>query len=187
MYSRRQPSATSPEIFLGKDRAAVSPSVFPPVPEEPVKMEGLPEWARQFNKTHTSKLRLRGNVLRLTIPDIMIAYLSFGVIQNNQILVETIRVFGPREAKGGPHGQSGCTVFQLLSQELGKILEQEENIKLQSLVELIDGYSTLFITPCRVCGRVVSSERHVPAIVRRWENENWTSEHVSCTEGPSTC
>ncbi|KAF9529302.1 hypothetical protein CPB83DRAFT_277985 [Crepidotus variabilis] len=180
---RPQTSAASPEIYVGKDRAVGHTSIFPLLAEEGVKMEGLVDWARAFNRTQDCKLRIQDKVLRLSVPEIMTTYMSFGVVEDRQIVVETIRVFGSREAKGGPHGQSGYTAFQQLSQELGKVLEQER-VKLQSLVDLVISYSSLFITGCRVCGRVVSSERHVPAVVRRWENDGWVSEHVSCSDGP---
>ncbi len=165
---------------MGDDREGGT-SAFPPnVAEAGIKMEGLGAWARQFNKTHKCKLRIQGEVIRLTIPDVMTVYMSFGV-EEGEIRVETIRVFGPREGKGGRYGQSGHTVFQLVTQQLGKVLE--EGVKLQNLIELVAGYDTLFISGCRVCGRVVSAEGHVPAVVRRWEGGEWIGEHVTCTPG----
>jgi len=152
----------------------------PPVAEAGIKMEGLGAWARQFNKTHKCKLRILGEVIRLTIPDVMTVYMSFGVEEEGDVRVETIRVFGPREGKGGAYGQSGHTVFQLVTQQLGKVLE--EAVKLQDVIELVAGYDTLFISGCRVCGRVVSAEGHVPAVVRRRrESGEWIGEHVTCT------
>jgi len=180
------PVTNSPEASdLGQDEQGTK-TVFPPLAEAGVKMEGLTDWAREFNRTHKCKVRIRGQVLRVTIPDVMTVYISFGVSsiaeERGDINVETIRVFGPREAKGVPYGQSAFSVFRLVSQQFAKVLEQETGrVKLQNLVGLVTAYESLFYSPCRVCGRVVASDGHVPAIVRRWQGGEWIGEHVTCS------
>jgi len=182
------PVTNSPEALeFGQDEQGTQ-TVFPPLAEGGVKMEGLADWAREFNRTHKCKVRIRGQVLRVTIPDVMTVYMSFGVSSTaeelGEIIVETVRVFGPREAKGVPYGQSAFSVFQLVSQQFAKILEQETGrVKLQNLVDLVTAYSSLFYSACRICGRVVASDGHVPAIVRRWQNGEWIGEHVTCSAG----
>jgi len=164
----------SPEVYVGEDRG--HQSVFADVAEAGVRMEALAEWARGFNAQQVCKLRMRENVLRLSIPDVMIVYMGYGE-RNGLVQVETIRVVGPREKTSS---QSAYTVFQQLSQQLAKVLESEVDAKLQSVVGLLVGYGELFISRCAVCGRVVSQEGHVPAVDRRWEAGGWEWRHVGC-------
>jgi hypothetical protein len=170
-----------------EDRKKGTKSVFPPLAEAPVEMEGLPEWAREFNRSHTHcKVRIRGQLLRVTLPDVMTVYMTFGASPDHGVSVETIRVLGPREARRGPYGQSQYTVFKLVSQQLATVLEAEQEfgcVKLQNLIALVASYSSLFISPCNVCGRVIPAESHVPAVVRRWEGGDWIGEHVTCSAG----
>ena len=175
----------TPERFEDvQDRKKGTKSVFPPLVEAGVKMEGLAEWAREFNRTHRQcKVRIRGQLLRVIISDIMTVYMTFGASPEHEVNVETIRVLGPREARRGPYGQSQYTVFKLVSQQLATVLEAEQEIgcvKLQNMMALVASYSSLFISPCHVCGRVIPAESHVPAVVRRWEGGDWIGEHVTC-------
>jgi hypothetical protein len=116
----------------------------------------------------------------------MTVYMTFGASPDHGVSVETIRVLGPREARRGPYGQSQYTVFKLVSQQLATVLEAEQEfgcVKLQNLIALVASYSSLFISPCNVCGRVIPAESHVPAVVRRWEGGDWIGEHVTCSAG----
>ena len=178
----------SPErVEEGQDRKIGTKSVFPPLAEPGVKMEGLVDWAREFNRTHDHcKVRIRGQLIRVNLPDIMTVYMTFGTSPDHEVNVETIRVLGPREGRRGPYGQSEYTVFRLVSQQLATVLEDEQefgSVKLQNVVALVCSYSSLFISPCSICGRVIPAESHVPAVVRRWEGGTWIGEHVTCSAG----
>ena len=143
-------------------------------------MENLGEWARAYNETHTNKIRIRGRLLRLAMADVMTVYMSIGIDGDGCVVVETIRAFGPREQTTG-HGQSRYTVYQQLSQQLGKMLEGGRELAgLAAVAGAVGGYSDLFVRACRVCGRLVGSESHVPAVVRVWTSEGWAAEHLGC-------
>lgn len=176
----------SPErLEEGQDRNKGTKSVFPPLAEAAVKMEGLPEWAREFNRTHSQcKVRIQGQLLRVTLPDIMTVYMTVGAAHDQDVVVETIRVLGPREGRRGAYGESEYTVFKLVSQQLATVLEAEQgSVELQNVMALVCSYSSLFISPCHVCGRVIPAESPVPAVVRRWEGGAWIGEHVTCSAG----
>jgi hypothetical protein len=143
-------------------------------------MENLGEWARAYNETHANKIRIRGRLLRLAMVDVMTVYMGIGIGGDGCVVVETIRAFGPREQTTG-HGQSRYAVYQQLSQQLGKMLEGGGELAgLAAVAGAVDGYSDLFVRACRVCGRVVGSEGHVPAVVRVWTSEGWAAEHLGC-------
>jgi len=175
----------SPErLDEGQDRNKGTKSVFPPLAEAAVKMEGLAEWARAFNRNSQCKVRIQGRLLRVTLPDIMTVYMTVGAAHDQDVGVETIRVLGPREGRRGAYGESEYTVFRLVSQQLATVLEAEQGrAQLQNVMALVCSYSSLFISPCHVCGRVIPAESHVPAVVRRWEGGVWIGEHVTCSVG----
>ncbi|CAA7259265.1 unnamed protein product [Cyclocybe aegerita] len=180
---RRGERAATPEGYVNEDRKRTS--FVRPATEEGVKMEGLGEWAREFNRTHDkSKLRIRERLLRLTVEDVMTVFLGIGASADGRVRVETIRAFGARE-KPQAHGESGYSVFQQLTQQLGKVVEVESGATLQTIVELVESYDVVFVARCVLCGRVVSSEGHVPCVVRRWNGSGWDAEHIGCViEGP---
>ena len=60
-------------------------------------MSDIGHWALEYNKKNTNKIRIRGKLVRYTIPDVMTAYMGIGGNGNEDVVVETIRVFGPRE------------------------------------------------------------------------------------------
>lgn len=65
--------------------------------EKGVGMSDIGVWAQEYNKTNTNKIRIRGKLVRYTIPDVMTVYMGIGGDAEEDVVVETIRVFGPRE------------------------------------------------------------------------------------------
>ena len=65
--------------------------------EKGVKMSDIGDWAHEYNKMNRNKIRIRGKLVRYTIPDVMTVYMGIGGDGDEDIVVETIRVFGPRE------------------------------------------------------------------------------------------
>ena len=65
--------------------------------EKGVKISDIGEWAHEYNKINTNKIRIRGKLVRYTIPDVMTVYMGIGGDDDEDVVVETIRVFGPRE------------------------------------------------------------------------------------------
>ena len=65
--------------------------------EKGVKMSNIGVWAHEYNKMNVNKIRIRGKLVRYTIPDVMIVYMGIGGDADEEVVVETIRVFGPRE------------------------------------------------------------------------------------------
>ncbi|KAF8160992.1 hypothetical protein B0H34DRAFT_673052 [Crassisporium funariophilum] len=177
---RRRSRALSPEPpYVRVQRKGTS--LLPEATEEAVGMDQLGQWASEYNRANKNKLRIRGSVVRFSIPDVMTVYMTVGGA--GRVVVETIRVFGPREQKG-QHGQSGYAVYQQLTQQLGSVLEKERDASFQGVVGLLGVYSDLFILRCSVCGRVVSGEGHVPPVVRWYCSGNgWMGRHVGCVIG----
>jgi len=73
------------------------PSLLKETKEKGVKMSDIGVWAHEYNKMNTNKIRIRGKLVRYTIPDVMTVYMGIGGEANEDVVVETIRVFGPRE------------------------------------------------------------------------------------------
>ncbi|KAF8972957.1 hypothetical protein BDZ97DRAFT_1649446 [Flammula alnicola] len=178
--NRKRRRAASPELYVQEDRKGTS--LLPSTLEEGITMERLGDWARAWNAGNRSKIRIRGRIIRLAMGDVMTVYMGIGIGRKGEVAVETIRAFGPREIVLG-HGQSGYAVYQQVSQQLGKMLEQEGQVKLQTMVELVMAYQDLFVRRCDVCGRVVSNEGHVPCVVRIFDGKGWRAEHVGCVIG----
>ena len=65
--------------------------------EKGIKMSDIGVWAHEYNKTNTNKIRIQGKLVRYTIPDVMTVYMGIGGDADEDVVVETIRVFGPRE------------------------------------------------------------------------------------------
>ncbi|KDR75410.1 hypothetical protein GALMADRAFT_1333804 [Galerina marginata CBS 339.88] len=168
----------SPEGYVAEERKGTT--VLPVCSEDAVKMEQLGAWARAYNAAHKNKIRIRGDMVRLAIPDVMTVYMGVGRGEGDRVVVETIRAFGPREQMEG-HGQSGYTVYQELSQQMNKMLEMAGQAKLQQAVGLVEAYEDVFVGRCAVCGRVVAGEGHVPGVVRRWTGSGWAGEHIGCS------
>ena len=60
-------------------------------------MSDIGDWAHEYNKMNQNKIRIRGKLVRYTIPDVMTVYMGIGRDSDEEVVVETIRVFGPRE------------------------------------------------------------------------------------------
>jgi len=74
--------------------------------------KSLSDYIREFNKAHRAKLHLWGRthgavvpgepiIVRFTIPDILIAYLT--LVSQSSLLTESVTTFGPRERVGASH------------------------------------------------------------------------------------
>lgn len=147
--------------------------------EPDVPLAELGSWARAWNETHAAKMRIKGRVVRLALGDVMTVYMGIGVGKAGEVVVETVRAFGPREATGG-HGQSVFGVFAQVSQQLGRGLEGAGAGGLATVAGHVLAYGDLFVRRCGVCGRVVSHEGHVPCVVRWWDGGAWVGEHAGC-------
>ena len=158
-----------------EEYAQERPTVLPRRPEPPVPLEELGAWAAAWNAAHggTAVLRIRGRVVRVVLVDVLTAYLGIGTGPDGAVIVETVRAFGAREAG---HGESAFTVFQQLSQQLGRGLAGG----LAAVVGHVLAYGDLFVGRCEVCGRVVSAEGHVPCVVRWFDGSGWRAEHAGC-------
>ncbi|KAG6829555.1 hypothetical protein H0H92_004224 [Tricholoma furcatifolium] len=136
--------------------------------EMKIEFEGITSFVREFNRTHKSRLHLwrptRGDdqsrtVLRYTCPDVLVAYISL----DSRLMTESVATFGPRERKS-PHSQSEFGVYRCLSQQIAKFLESDPTVAVQSVVDLLGAYETLFVERCVGCERVLSAEGHVPPV-----------------------
>lgn len=74
-------------------------------------------------------------------------------------------------------------MYQQLSQEIAKIVQQEERVHLGDMVDFLQGYEGLLSESCVLCNRVVSRETHAPALVRLWRNGRREARHVTCMAG----
>ncbi|CAL1707998.1 unnamed protein product [Somion occarium] len=102
----------------------------------PLKLEGLADFIRDYNKSHNNRLHIWTSTsrqqatalhnfpvtVRFTIPDVVAVYLTLGCNPTDEtIIVESATAFGPAERKP-PHSQSDYAVYQKLSQQLAKCL-----------------------------------------------------------------
>ena len=60
-------------------------------------MSDIGNWAHDYNKMNTNKIRIQGKLVQYTIPDVMTVYMGIGGDDEEYVVVETICVFGPRE------------------------------------------------------------------------------------------
>lgn len=136
---------------------------------DPLTKEALPEYVRQWNRDHkTTKLHLwrrtheQGDgqltVLRFTIPDVLIVYVSLALSTGAALVVETVTAFAPREKvclarKNGctklirlgqksPHSQSDYVVYQSLSQQLAKMVQSHPSVSVLSILVSVCGVKT---------------------------------------------
>lgn len=130
---------------------------------DPLTKEALPEYVRQWNQDHkTTKINLwrrtagQGDgqltVLRFTIPDVLIVYVS---LAGAALIAETVTAFAPREKvclarKNGctklirlgqksPHSQSDYVVYQSLSQQIAKMVQSHPLVSVQSILVSVCG------------------------------------------------
>ncbi|KAI6038488.1 hypothetical protein EDC04DRAFT_2569907 [Pisolithus marmoratus] len=155
----------------------------PPVPPVPdIEQIPVPEcnlviWSRIKRSgkiTEVGKCRFCNTklsspaILRFTIADVLTAYVSLIFArEEDPLVIEKVTAFGPRERKF-PHEQSDYQVYQVLSQHLAKMLQSHPRVPLQTLMQALVSYRTLFVDQCAVCQRVLSVEGHVPPVGRIW-------------------
>ncbi|KAJ7594839.1 hypothetical protein C8J56DRAFT_450169 [Mycena floridula] len=193
---RRPPSPESPQPYVNTGDGQPA-SLFPPTNESPLEIDGLEEYIRQFNKSHPARLHIWTSTsgtpklespvaLRFAMLDVFTAYVALGYSRERPVLIlETVAVFGPRERRS-PHSQSEYLVFQQLSQQLATMIQSEPRVSVQTFMSLLLSYQGLFIDHCTSCKRVLSSEGHVPPVVRIWtedgekEGISWQPRHVAC-------
>lgn len=206
-YSRRENKnhvhnvPDSPQPYLPPEVDKIPPFPRDSSTYESVTSDNLVDYIRDFNRKHHSKLQVWVNApkqnileppitLRFSIPNVLCALLSLNYCQSDtRLIVETISIYGPREKKT-PQTQSDFTVYQCLSQHMGKMLQLQAQSALQSILELLESYDGLFIEKCTVCERVLSAEGHIPPVVRVWTaNEKgpasgkWQPMHIMCQQG----
>ncbi|KAK2467789.1 hypothetical protein APHAL10511_000084 [Amanita phalloides] len=152
---------------------------------EPLTPNKLVDYIHDFNEKHQSELHLWVHgprqttldppiILRFYITDVLVAflYLSFSQIDQN-MTVETISIFGPREKKA-PHTQSDFTVFKSLTQQIGKTLQLQPQLPVQMIVELLESYSGLFIERFGV----MAASRFLPASYAARDSEVYSRSAV---------
>jgi hypothetical protein len=122
-YNRRHPSPESPQPF--PHFRPTTTSLFPEIPGERAALtaEGLIAYIRAFNRAPpvpsatirlwsqsrpkygapaTEALLIRGLVkLRLLLPEVVVVYITLDNIANEQLIVESVTCFGPREQVSG--------------------------------------------------------------------------------------
>ncbi|KAF8891674.1 hypothetical protein BD779DRAFT_1784494 [Infundibulicybe gibba] len=197
---RRLPSPESPRPYIPHDRDTIK--LFPSVDAPPLRSAELMTYITELNGAigETSRLRIwrrtrstaiseKPPILQFSIPNVLTAYIMLGYHpENSVIMTESLTIFGPLERKA-PHLQSQYTVYRTLSQQLAKLLQTQPQVSLQSLVIFLKLYKGLFIEKCANCGRVLSSEGHVPPVARVWQGDGksaegtWQPRHIGCLQG----
>lgn len=142
----------------------------PPIPgieQIPVPTCNLAIWSRIKRSDQSTKLSIPV-ILRFTIADVLTAYVSL-IFEKEEdpLVIEKATAFGPRERKF-PHEQSDYQVYQVLSQHLAKMLQSHPLVPLQTLMQALVSYRTLFVDQCTSCQRVLSLEGHIPPVGRIW-------------------
>lgn len=107
-FHRRPRSPGSPQPYVALERKYTS--LFPLMEdgEEPLRAEGLANYIRDFNRAKQCKLQLwrktretsltnQPTIIRLGIPDVLIAYLSLVYPPDGVLVCESVTFFAPRE------------------------------------------------------------------------------------------
>ncbi|CAG7850812.1 SubName: Full=Uncharacterized protein {ECO:0000313/EMBL:CCA71780.1} [Serendipita indica DSM 11827] len=147
-------------------------------------------WSRsKINHQHTDGPQIaKPRYLRLTIPDLLVAYLDIAERQGGkkgyQVLLVTI--FGARERKL-PHCATDFSVFVKISQYLTSVLQNHPDADIPTMVDLLSSYRELYTEPCMVCGSCWSMEGDLPPVQRLWvpsqesgEQGHWMPRHYLC-------
>ncbi|KAF5321463.1 hypothetical protein D9619_001421 [Psilocybe cf. subviscida] len=120
--NRKRRRAQSPEVYVREKKETVSP-LGEEGPDD-VTLETLGSFARTFNETHKGKMRIKGQTVRLSVPEVMTVLMVVGeAAAGGRAVVQTIRAFGVGE-KVVEHGQSAFEVFRLVSQQLRLRVEE---------------------------------------------------------------
>ncbi|KAJ8696540.1 hypothetical protein PTI98_006404 [Pleurotus ostreatus] len=178
---RRPPSPSSPQPYISTTTS--NPSLFPPPSDtdpEPLKADQLAQFIRDFNRGNDSKLHiwLRSRsapkdelpvVVRFTLPDVLTAYITLNYTppHRSTLVTESVSMFAPRE-QATPQSQSEFTVYQILSQQISKMIQSCPFVPFQTLMSLLSSYDVLFSARCVKCKRVLPSEGYIPAVARSW-------------------
>jgi len=195
---KRTPSPDSPKTYTTSQPKSLS--LFPSTKEtqDALRLDGLPDFIRQFNGSHRCKLHIwtptrsgKGKLnnpvtVHFAIPDILVAYFSIAYEGTGRLVVESVTASGPRE-ETKPHCQSNYTVYQKLSQQTAKMIQSHPTVSFQELMNLMLSYEGLFVDRCSNCLRVLSLEGHIPPVARVWiaahsdsESGKWEPRHITC-------
>ncbi|KAF8520327.1 hypothetical protein BU17DRAFT_46771 [Hysterangium stoloniferum] len=198
ILSRKRRRPPSPVAGSPRPFTTLPDRIFPPSSQvTPLMLSELPSYIRSHNATEspvklhiwtptrntegiTSFSRSKDVIVRVTIKEILYAYVRMGVedpvrvlseasneLRQGRLLMESITVFGPRERKS-PHSQSDFVVFQKLSQHIAWMIQAEPDVELQSIVGMFGAYESLFVAQCTGCHRILSEEGHFPPVCRIW-------------------
>lgn len=144
--------------------------LVPDIEQIPVPKCNLAIWSRVRRSGETPKITKLCSpvILRFTIAEVLTAYVSLVFArEEDPLVIEKVTAFGPRERKF-PHEQSDFQVYQVLSQHLAKMLQSHPRVPLQTLMQALVSYRTLFVDQCTSCQRVLSVEGHIPPVGRIW-------------------
>jgi len=102
--NRRPPSPEPPKPYLSSPR--LTSSLFPETTVDLLGLEGLPDFIRDYNGTHQSKLHIWTRarpppnlphpiIVRFTVPDVLTIFITLDHVP--ALVIETVTAFGPRE------------------------------------------------------------------------------------------
>lgn len=115
---RRPPSPESPQPYVSFQPKTASSFPISVDDPPPLQVNGLPDYIRNFNQIKPYKLhilsRIKGSttlsnpvVVRFTIPDVLIAFITLSHSDTNPVLItQTVTAFGPRERVGASQSSS---------------------------------------------------------------------------------
>ncbi|KZT68321.1 hypothetical protein DAEQUDRAFT_712189 [Daedalea quercina L-15889] len=192
---KRQPSPESPRVYVSE---ALKPaSRFPPDDSPPLRLDGLADHLREFNranpkvKTHVVSRNRQQTLacpllLRFSIRDAFTIFLTVDEADAS-LVVENATAFASREQKPH-HSQSDFVVFQKLTQQVTRMIQSEPQASLQVVMALLGSYENLFSQKCtrESCGRILSAEAHIPPVARVWSQNArvWTPEGLKSGGSP---
>ncbi|KIM30560.1 hypothetical protein M408DRAFT_22046 [Serendipita vermifera MAFF 305830] len=145
-------------------------------------------WSRsrtlQDNSMTDGTNHIQPTYLRLTIPDLLVAYLDIEKKSDEkggyQVLLVT--VFGAREKKM-PHYASDFAVFLKMSQTLTGMLQSHPEADIPTMVGLLTSYCDLYNDPCIVCQQCWTVEGDLPPVQRLWIPYSSPSESLDSASG----